>query len=334
MRLPAVLLVMALAGWATPAFAKLTLCNRSSYILYAATSAISGSQSDTRGWTRIAPGDCQIARSETLTARGYLIYARSSLGHSGPPRAWGGNVRACVKNTNFVLHGPMPGSICAGDTFARPFAAVNTQGKPNWTMSFDERPAWPSLIAAQLAGLKRLLIDNGYKIGAIDDKPDKQTGTALADFRKRMRFSQEAGNADLFKALEDAARKRAVPAGYTVCNDAGELLLVALAQVKQGKPISRGWWKVEGGACARAITAPLTVNAVFLLAQTGNGATVVSGPEKFCITAIRFDIPGRGDCAARGFSEGGFARTATRGRLGYVAHIGGGGLEPQAGMLK
>jgi uncharacterized membrane protein len=330
----AVLLVMALAGWATPAFAKLTLCNRTSYILYAATAAVSGSQSDTRGWTRIVPGDCQVARNAALTARSYLVYARSSLGHSGPPRAWGGNLRVCVKDTDFVLRGSMPGSVCAGDTFARPFAAVDTQGKPNWTMTFDERPPWSSLIAAQLAGLKRLLIDNGYKISAIDDRPDKQTGAALADFRKRTRLSPAAGNADLFKALEDRARKSAMPTGYTVCNDTGELLLVALAQVAKGKAAAHGWWKIESGACARAITTPLTADAVFLLAQNGHSAPAAGGSEKFCIAAIRFNIRGRGDCVARGFSEGGFARTATRGHSGYVARIDKRGLEPQAGMLK
>ena len=42
--------------------AALKLCNRTSYILYAATSAMRRARrSDTQGWTRIAPGDCQTA---------------------------------------------------------------------------------------------------------------------------------------------------------------------------------------------------------------------------------------------------------------------------------
>ena len=81
-------LLLALAAPA-PAHAALTLCNRTSYILYAATSAIQSPGSDTRGWTRIMPGECEIARKEPLTAESYLVHARSSIAHSGPSRAWG-----------------------------------------------------------------------------------------------------------------------------------------------------------------------------------------------------------------------------------------------------
>ena len=51
----------------------------------------SSAGSSTQGWTRIAPGDCQVALPEKLTAQSYLVYARSALAHSGPQRAWGGN---------------------------------------------------------------------------------------------------------------------------------------------------------------------------------------------------------------------------------------------------
>ena len=40
-------------------------------------------------------------------------------------------------------------------------------------MDFDETPALTSLTAAQLAGVKRLLGDNGYKVGVIDGKPQQ-----------------------------------------------------------------------------------------------------------------------------------------------------------------
>ena len=79
----------------------------------------------------------------------------------------------------------------------------------------------------------------------IDGKPDKATGAALPDFRKRMHFAATAGNAELFDALESEARKKTAPAGYTVCNDASDALLVALGQMDGGKPVSRGWWTVQ-----------------------------------------------------------------------------------------
>ena len=98
-----------------------------------------------------------------------------------------------------------------------------------------------------MPGVKRLLADNGYKAGHIDGKPDKATGAALADFRKRMKFPATAGNAELFNALEREARKKIAPAGYTACNETRDVLLVALGMMEGGKPVSRGWWTVESG---------------------------------------------------------------------------------------
>src|SRR3954471_13696396 len=133
------LLVFCLA--AMPAQAALTLCNRTSYILYAATSAIQSPGSETQGWTRIAPGECQIARKEPLKAESYLVHARSALAHSGSPRAWGGAFPVCVKDADFMLKQSATQPYCtAGDSFALPFAGIANRGKADWTMNFDEKP--------------------------------------------------------------------------------------------------------------------------------------------------------------------------------------------------
>jgi len=309
-----------------PARAALTLCNRTSYILYAATSAIQSPRSETEGWTRIAPGECQVARKEALTAETYLVHARTSLAHSGPPRAWGGAYPVCVKDASFTIKQAVTEPYCtAEDMFALPFAALDNRGKANWTMNFDEQPMM-SLTEAQLAGVKRLLKDNGYGIARIDGQPDKTTGSALADFRKRMHFAADAGNAELFTVLEREARKHIAPAGYTVCNDAREPLLVALGQMDKGNAVSQGWWTVEPGACAKTVTTPLASDAVYLLVQRKSGGTLVGGPQRFCTTTAAFEIRGNTNCAGRGFVESGFAATRTKRLSGYVAHIGPGGL--------
>lgn len=326
MRLLLAVLLLALA--AAPAQAALTLCNRTSYILYAATSAIQSPRSETQGWTRIAPGDCQVARKEALTAETYLVHARSSLAHSGPARAWGGSYPVCVKDGNFVIKQGVTQPVCTAEgTFALPFAPLDNRGHASWTMNFDELPALGSLSAAQLAGVKRLLADNGYKVSAIDGKPDHATGAALNDFRTKMHFQPNADNTVLFDALEREAKKKIAPAGYTVCNDSGTALLVALATNDNNKPLSRGWWTVQPGACAKAITTPLSSDAVYLLALRKAGGSLVSGPQRFCTTPAAFDIQG-GDCAAHKYSEAGFTRTDTKGKPGYVAHIGPAGLKP------
>ena len=203
-------------------------------------------------------------------------------------------------------------------------------------MTFDDQPNFGALEAAQLAGVKRLLKDNGYKIAAIDARPDKVTGAALADFRKKMKFAERAGNDELFTALEiEAAKRGGAPQGYTVCNDDGADVVAAVAESAGADFVSRGWWHIAGHACARMITAPLKNAAVWLLAQKPGGAVTVSGADQFCITGQEFEIKGRKECAQRGYTQAGFARTATHGKSGVVVHINESGLVPaQAGMSK
>lgn len=310
---------------ATPAQAALNLCNRTSYILYAATSAVQNGRADTRGWTRITPGDCQIARTEPLTAQSYLVYARSSLAHSGPARAWGGHTQACAKDSDFHIQQAARTACNSDDSFALPFAPLDNHGHNDWTMNFDDQPALNSASAAQLAGVKRLLADNGYKVGPIVGKPDKATGTALSAFRTKMRFAATDGNDALFQALEREAAKKIAPTGYTVCNDGREAVMVALA-LSGAKPVSRGWWTVAAGTCAHTITTPLSSPAVYLLALRKNGSVLVGGKQMFCTTPAPFDIAGS-DCAAHSGNLTGFAPTNTGGKTGYVAHIGPDGLK-------
>jgi uncharacterized membrane protein len=309
-----------------PGHAALTLCNRTSYVLYAATAAIKSPQTQTQGWTRVAPGECQVARKEALTAETYLVHARSSLAHGGAARAWGGSFPMCVRDTNFSFNQSVTMAACSTEgTFALPFAALDTGGRSNWTMTLDEQPALPSLPAAQLAGVKRLLRDNGYETGPIDAAVSRPTSLALAAFRKKT-LSDKAGNAELFQALENEARKTVSPAGYTVCNDSGAVLDVALGELDKGKPASRGWWTVARGACARLLTAPLGSNAYYLLARRKDGSVVAGGAEKFCISPTAFDVHERGNCATRRQQEAGFVRTDTKGAPGFTARIGDKGL--------
>jgi len=333
----AALAVLATAlSLASPAEAALKLCNRTSYILYAATSAVSGNGSSTKGWIRIAPGDCQIARPEKLSSQSYLVYARSALAHSGPERAWGGDFPLCVKDGDFTLNRRGAAANCAGDVFAVAFATIETHNRPDWTMTFDDQPQFGALEAAQLAGVKRLLKDNGYKIPAIDAKPDKATGAALEDFRRKMKFAERAGNAELFTALEaEAAKRGGTPQGYTVCNDGGADVVAAIGEPAGADFVTRGWWHIAGRACARMITTPLKNAAVWLLAQKPGGAVTVSGADQFCVAGQEFEIKGRKDCAQRGYTQAGFARTPTHGKSGLVVHINESGVVlPQAGISK
>jgi uncharacterized membrane protein len=308
--------------------ADLRLCNRTSYILYAATAMANNGATQTQGWTRVVPGDCQVTLKDVALDPGTQVYARSALAHSGPQRAWGGKFPRCVRDGNFTLRQGSTAACTGTDSFAVPFAALDTKGHSDFTMTFDDKPALRSLTAAQLAGVKRLLKDNGYAIAAINGVPDKSTGKALNDFRARMKFDAGAGNDELFTALETQAQKITGPAGYTVCNDAKDELLVAMGESTPKGASSRGWWRVPPGACARTITTALVSDAVWLLAQKTNGTVVAGGTDRFCVTPQEFEIGHRSDCATHGQVDAGFAKTVTRGHTGYIAHIGASGLAP------
>ena len=187
----------------------------------------------------------------------------------------------------------------------------------------------PSLIAAQLAGVKRQLADNGYRIGAIDARTDKLTGAALAAFRQRMHFSPEAGNADLFNALEVQAMKTAAPAGYTVCNDTRALLLVALAQVSGGKTAQHGWWKIarrrlrQGDHHAARRRRGLAARAEDQAAPSWQAAPRNSASRESSSTSRTVAAAPRAASAEAGFA----ADRSRAARAGYIARIGEHGLK-------
>jgi uncharacterized membrane protein len=251
-------------------------------------------------------------------------------------RAWGGNFPSCVKEGDFTLYQNVTQPYCTGGTiFSVPFAAVDTHGNPDWTMTFDDQPAFSSLEVAQLAGVKRLLKENGFKIGAIDSRPDKATEIALNDFRKEMHFSARDGNAELFAALEKQTSKRGeAPQGFTLCNDGKLDVVTAIAEVVDGSARSRGWWQVTAGACARLITTPLHETAVWLLVDRPGGPTLVSGPDPFCVSPRQFEIRGHAQCVQHGFTEAGFLRMPLGGADGRVVRVGANGIEVQAAISK
>jgi uncharacterized membrane protein len=313
---------MAIAIATSPAHASLRLCNRTSYVLYAATASAGTGDVLIQGWTRIVPGSCRVAIQGDLAAPAYYVYARTSSAHSGIPRAWSGNTNFCVKDTDFSLRLALLSTRCpALETYELSFAVIVTHHMRSWTTTFRETPDFDSMKSAERAGLKRLLADNGIKT----DSSGSQE-TALALFHKRLRLSDKAGVTDLFGALETAAMKTAAPIGYTVCNDTDKPVWAAIAQRKDAVVVSRGWWIVTAGACAKTITDSVANAIIYLRVEKSQGVALLSGSEKFCVTAIEFEIRGSGRCAARGLTEAGFAETNMKGAPGFVAHISANGL--------
>ncbi len=199
---PAAALVLFFALVLSPAQASLRLCNRTSYVIYAAVAALSSSDVTSQGWTRIVPGACEEALKGDLAAQAYYLYGRTSRAHAGAPRAWSGAVLLCVKDSTFQLRLPF-GAQCPVDGYELPFAQIDTHHMRSWTITFRESPDLPSMAAAERAGLKRLLADIGTK----KLTSDRQVDAALADFRKRLHLAGGAPATAHLSARETEARK-------------------------------------------------------------------------------------------------------------------------------
>jgi uncharacterized membrane protein len=315
------------------ASASFKLCNQTSYVLYSAIGYPAGTDMLTQGWTRVAPGDCAALIATPLSASSYFLFARSSQAHAGPTRNWGGQTGLCAKETNFSLHGALGSLSCkADDAFMMSFAQVNTKGMKAWTTTLTESPQIGDLDTAKIAGLTRLLNDVGYHFNG--PQAGKARDEALKNFRARMKLPANASDKDVFDALETEALKATAPAGYSICNDTQQPVWAALGLHNGNQWVSRGWWNIAAGSCARAITAPLATDKVYLLVERHKQKSPVTGNAKFCVTDIEFDITGRERCKDRGLREAGFAETRTKGVAGYAAHVSEAGLLPNASVQR
>ena len=310
---------------AQPAAADLRICYQTSYVLYAAVGYETGLQVVTRGWTRVLPGDCATALQGMLNQPSYFLYARSSRAHGGPTRAWGGRIRLCAKETNFAIDVPVGAAHCAsGDSFLVPFASIATGHKASWTTTLNEAADYSTPATAKAAGVARLLGDVGYKIDA--NASPQALAQALTDFRTRLRLPAKASDTDVFDAIETEALKASAPAGYTVCNNGQAEIWAAIGLRLNRGSVARGWWDVPPGACAKILTQPLNVRAVYLHATKVGNSNLVSGAAMFCTGTGSFDLPDATHCTGQGHSALGFAETATSGLSGFVVHIGNNGL--------
>jgi uncharacterized membrane protein len=310
-----------------PAAAAMHLCNQTSYVVYTAVGYKSGTAMATRGWTRIAPGDCALTIQEPLTQPVYYLYARSSQAHAGPSHAWGGQMRLCAKDTDFSLLTPLGAPGCqSDDAFMMPFAPISTRGQKAWTTTFTENSRIASFLDARDAGIDRLLGDIGYKVDLGASRSSHARDDAINKFRARMKLAANSSPDDLFDALETEALKAAAPAGYSICNDGDSVIWAALGLQSGKNWIARGWWKISPGGCAKAMTDPLAADKIYLLAEKHGNNHLVSGAAKFCVTDIEFEIYGNERCASRGLRDAGFAVTNTKGLTGFAAHVGNDGL--------
>lgn len=285
------------------------LCNRTSFIIETAVGHTVGNGVSVDGWTKLAPGTCRTALPGPLTPGIHYLYGRGSSAHQGGGREWGGRFELCVDPTGgFSLESP-PDCAAMG-LEAQGFRPVSITATA-WTNNFTEIEEW-SLENARNAGLQRLLDEAGVVSGNIDGHIGSRTRLAINDFLKLKGLPPDTSDADLIDFLEQAAEERSRAVGFTLCNRTKNRIWSAIARRGTDGWESRGWWRIEGGGCARVIDRPLRGSEHFVYAEMeepGGLRTLSRASEAFCVGRAKFVIPGRENCEEGSYRTALFART-------------------------
>lgn len=285
------------------------LCNRTSFIIETAVGHTVGTGVSVDGWTKLAPGTCRTALPGPLTPGIHYLYGRGSSAHQGGGREWGGRFELCVDPTGgFSLESP-PDCAAMG-LEAQGFRPVSITATA-WTNNFTEIEEW-SLENARNAGLQRLLDEAGVVSGNIDGHIGSRTRAAINNFLKLKGLPADTSDADLIDFLEQAAEERSRALGFTLCNRTKNRIWSAIARRSTDGWESRGWWRIEGGGCARVIDRPLRGSEHFVYAEMeepGGLRTLSRASEAFCVGRAKFVIPGRDNCEEGSYRTALFART-------------------------
>jgi len=309
----------------TPARADYKLCNATSYVLQGAI----GTQGEppalewhSQGWVRILPGSCASVLAGPVKSQSYYVFARSIDAHQGPTKYFSGNERFCTLPKDFFITGRESCALSGYDS--NDFIRVDTKAGDNWTTSFGE-PRNYSLDQARIAGVQRLLHDNGFRVAKIDGYAAKATLRSVMAFQRAGGFEPNGTIDDaLLSELIAGAEKEQARDGLNLCNKTSYLVWAAVGLHSGDDDMSSGWIRVEPGQCAKAIKDKLTQSTYYVYAEAadGKGQTarqagrplVWGGSDVFCTKTTRFEIKGRDACISRGYDEKRFMRVDTGGK--------------------
>jgi uncharacterized membrane protein len=311
---------------ATPARAGLTLCNRTSYRVDAATGLEKRANVSTRGWFRIDPGQCRQVLDGALDADLVYVHARTPPVYGTAPMPQTGQAELCIRHDDFAIDNARG---CAVSQQAR-FAAARPSDSPNGpTVNLAEEADYDDT-QARLAGIQRLLTIAGYDAYPIDGVDGAKTQAALAKFLADRKLPADSvAKADVFDALLAAARNPE-GAGFSWCNDTHYPVMAALGIVEMGQIVTRGWYRVEPGKCLRPDLRgePQRLYS-YAEAVDGDGRTVRLGDAPLawggnialCTRDGRFELADHKDCAARGLNSAGFALIDLGSKPATIVHF-------------
>lgn len=287
------------------------LCNRTSYVVEAATGRPDGLDVIVEGWTRLRPGDCEVAVPAPLQEGAHFVYARSSKAHRGG-QSWSGKTPLCVDvNGSFAIENP---SSCASMGLEeRGFMAVRIEGNSG-AMTFTETELYnKGSQSPQNAGIQRLLNDAGIFQDVVDGILGRESRAAISAFLAERKMPATTPIAQLIDVLEDVANRRARQVGMELCNRTGSRILAAMARSRPDGLESRGWWLIDANQCVRAVDESLITAPHYVFAEmsTPDGIRTLAGASTvFCTSRSQFAILGNNDCEGRRYRPEKFMETA------------------------
>ncbi len=294
--------------------AKYSLCNKTSYTLSAAIGYVDAERLATRGWWRLRPGQCKVVLTEKTNPGRYFVYAEAIPGHEGPLRTWSGDKTLCVENSGFFNLRNQ--EICR-ETPATQRNFFDVEVTPaadgDWQTDFAEASNF-TVYSAEVAGVQRLLRDVGHEIGRIDGSLGRQTRAALSAYRKGRGFSQEAKIDDqLIDALIDDANARDAKRGFFFCNKTDAPVWSAIGAPGANDAYdSKGWWKLEPGACAKVVKGELEADHYYVYGlieeESGGERRLAGGDKNLCVNPVKFDVSNASPCAEQDLDEAVFKR--------------------------
>ncbi|MBL4617280.1 MAG: DUF1036 domain-containing protein [Robiginitomaculum sp.] len=309
------LLFAGLAPWMLSAPARSAgqeICNETSFIIYSAVAFTEQDSLISEGWIRLRPGECRTVLPEPIPKGDIFVFGRSSDAHRGGIRKWTGSTSICVDQENFSVT-----ALANCETLGlekRNFRIVNNSPSAEKRATFTEVEEFKN--RASLAGLQRLLMDNGQDIRNVDGYAGRRTRIAIRKYLNEMQIKQRPEDSGLIDMLEQSARKNKHLTGLELCNDADGTLWVAYAKRRNKQWESRGWWTLAAGLCVPLLNEPLSKKDKFYLyanlVEEGNEMLLEQANETFCISRVKFSIFGRYTCEVRGYSEAKFMKIQTR----------------------
>jgi uncharacterized membrane protein len=298
------------------ACADLEICNRTSFVIEAAIGVETKGAAATRGWFRVDPGMCRSVLRGDVAADHLYLHARALPLYGVLRPLSASHVNLCTGSGDFLIAGAKKCS--KAEERLLPFAEVRPSRSGNSASVFVAESAGYEAEQARIAAIQRLLTLAGYDAEPIDGTLGAKSETALAAFLKSRSLTTEAVlRPDFIDVLIAAARDGTAP-GLLWCNDTKHIVMAALA-IEDGATITtRGWWRIDAGACLRPEMPRRISGRLFSFAEAVDSAgttverkgrpLVWSGSNKFCVKNVRFEIRDHKNCETLGLDVKSFTQ--------------------------